>query len=187
MSANMVGMIRRSLSMSASRADNFQRSGIRAPIAFRLAGHRGSIASQACCSHRRWFAQNGGESPWDEVGGRVGSVGSSITPGADARGFPQVHSHGRSAARLQVTRTQISQETFNVSGALREFLQKAPREQAHQAVAKHADATEHWRPAGRQRSGAQTRQPGSALRGNMPAARCVAYCTAETYGECGFG
>ena len=79
--------------------------------------------------------------------------------------------HG-ATARVKMTRLEISQQHFAISGTLRELPPPFAQQRDHAQ-----DAANRWRPSARR--AAVSPFPSTAMRGSMP--RCVAYCTAETY------
>ena len=144
-----------------------------------LRAGRGQGAGNSCAGpvvvgglrQRRWFA--GGLPPaedraphWD-AGPRRG--GGGLPYGGDAK-------------RVQVTRTEISHEVFEVSGApivptRPVAIERAP---ADVAGAEHSRGPERGSRGARHRTTPMSSLP--SMRGSTSAARCVAYCTAETYG-----
>jgi hypothetical protein len=144
-----------------------------------LRAGRGQGAENSCAGpvvvgglrQRRWLA--GGLPPAQDRA-------PSWDAGPRRGGLP----YGGAAARVQVARTEISHEVFEVSGA--------PIEPARAVASERAPADA----AGAERAAPSSRGPGNRgarhrttpmsslplMRGSTSAARCVAYCTAETYG-----
>jgi len=144
-----------------------------------LRAGRGQGAGNSCAGpvvvgglrQRRWFA--GGLPPaedraphWD-AGPRRG--GGGLPYGGDAK-------------RVQVTRTEISHEVFEVSGVPSVPTRPVASERAPADVAgaEHSRGPERGSRGARHRTTPMSSLP--SMRGSTSAARCVAYCTAETYG-----
>ena len=133
---------------------------------------------------RGWAAGKTGARRCAVAGGRRWFAGEPQRPADD-----RDRSRGRAlpygaAARVQVTRTEISQEVFDVSGALREFVPARPAGEQDPwapADAPGEDVSRGHRVARNRHTAGMESLP--SMRPSTPAARCVAYCTAETYGQ----
>lgn len=143
-----------------------------------LRAGRGQGAGNSCAGpvvlgglrQRRWFS--GGLPPaedraphWDAGPRRGGG------------GLP----YSGAAARVQVTRTEFSHEVFEVSGAPIVPARAVAGERAPADVAGAELSRGTGSRGARYRTTPMSSSP-STMRGSTSAARCVAYCTAETYG-----